>query len=342
MKTKIAFAPAAALGLLLSTTALYAQTVNTQTRSVSASVSGALMGDTGFLTGGQVQVAGVGQGSVTLARNNADINVVAGSRAQIPTTYQIGNATPVAVTSPIPQSESSMVTTFDFNRDVNTSGALVGVGTMVAQGESMGGVAVVGSSNANATRAGTGTSAGGSPTSGSSTTPTSAQGSLVGNFSTANTMQLVGTGGLFAGSQALAVGERNVGASAGRTGTVAADADDINLTTLTFAATPQPTGTVQNPVPAVSYNTANVTGNGAGFMSRSTLNNSTGASGGTIAMNVSNAGNGSVMVNASTGGFFGQGTTFGATAAPTFADTTGFFSGRVTGATYGGPSVPPT
>jgi hypothetical protein len=312
MKTNNAFAPVAALGLLLSTTALYAQTINTETRSVSASVSGALMGDTGFLTGGQVQVGGVGQGSVTLARNNADINIIAGSRAQIP----------VAQISPIPQSESSMITTMDFNRDVNTSGALVGIGTMIAQGESMGGVAVVGSANANATRAGTGTSGGSSPTptSGSSTTPTSAQGSLVGNFSTANTMQLLGTGALFAGSQALNVGERNVGVSAGRTGSVAANASDIDLTTLTFAATPS-AGT--------SFAPTNVTGNGAGFATRSTLNNGTTPSNGTIAMNVSNAGNGSVMVNASTGGFFGQGTTFGATAAPTFSNIGFFTSGSV-------------
>lgn len=306
MKKNILLAPVAALGLLLSTTAIYAQTINTETRSVSASVSGALMGDTGFLTGGQVQVGGVGQGSVTLARNNADINIMAGSRAQIPLNQL----------SPIPASESSMITTMDFNRDVNTSGALVGIGTMVAQGESLGGVAVVGSANSNATRAGTGTN-GSTPTSGSSTTPTSAQGSLVGNFTTSNTMQLVGTGGLFAGSQALNVGERNVGVSAGRTGSITADANDINLTTLAFANTPS-AGT--------SFKPTDVSGNGAGFATRSTLNNAAlNATGGTIAMNVSNAGNGSVMVNASTGGFFGQGTTFGATAAPTFSNI-GFFN----------------
>ena len=297
MKKNIAFAPIAALGLLMGTTAVYAQTT-TDTRSVSAAVSGALQGDTGFLTGGQVQVGGVGQGSVTLARNNASINVLAGARSQLDTSF-------------IPVSESSMVTTFDFNRDVNTAGALVGVGTMVAQGESMGGVAVVGTANANATRAGTGLNSG-VPTSGSSTTPTSAQGSLVGNFSTANTMQLVGTGSLFAGSQALNLGERNVGAAAGRTGSVAADATDINLTTLAFADTPT-SGTAFAP--------ASVSGNGAGFITRSTLNGNPAS----IDMNVSNAGNGSVTVSASTGGFFGQGTTFGATAAPTFSNI-GFFS----------------
>jgi hypothetical protein len=301
MNKNFVFAPAAVMALLLGTTALHAQ--STDTRSVSASVSGALQGDTGFLTGGQVQVTGVGQGGVTLTRNNAAVNVIASSKATIPSDVAVtgGGATG------IPTSDSSMVTTFDFNRDVNTSGALVGIGTLVAQGESLGGVGVVGSANANATRAGT-TTVNSLPVSGSSSTPTSAQGSLVGNFSTANTMQLVGTGSLFAGSQALNLGERNMGASAGRTGTVAANATDIDLSTLAFAS----------PASSATLAPSDVTGNGAGFWMTPSLTDNT------ISLNAANAGNGTVNISASTGGFFGQGTTFGATAAPTFSNT-GFF-----------------
>jgi hypothetical protein len=353
MNKNFVFAPAAVMALLLGTTMLHAQ--ETDTRSVSASVSGALQGDTGFLTGGQVQVTGVGQGGVTLTRNNAAINVIAGSSANVPSD--------TATTTGVPTSGSSMITTFDFNRDVNTSGALVGIGTLVAQGESLGGVGVVGSANANATRAGT-TTINSTPVSGSSSTPTSAQGSLVGNFSTANTMQLVGTGSLFAGSQALNLGERNMGAAAGRTGTISANATSIDLATMAFAPTPTDdsafaanedgvlinaagqeltalySGGVLLSTPPASgasldaYNAAlaarvpvtnigtlapsNVTGNGAGFwMSPSLTNN-------TISLNAANAGNGTVNITASTGGFFGQGTTFGATAAPTFSNT-GFF-----------------
>jgi len=304
MKKNFVFAPLAVLGLLLGTTALHAQT---DTRSVSASVSGALQGDTGFLTGGQVQVTGVGQGAVTLTRGNAAVNVIAGSKAAVPAdTTAVG----------IPSSESSMITTFDFNRTVNTSGALVGIGTMIAQGESLGGVGVVGSSNANATRAGTATGASSNPVSGSSSTPTSAQGSLVGNFSTANTMQLVGTGALFAGSNALNLGERNLGASAGRTGPVSANAASIDLSTLEFA--PATGSSAFNPG-TDTLAPKNVVGSGAGFWMTPSLTNNT------IALNAANAGNGTVNITASTGGFFGQGTTFGATAAPTFSDT-GFFS----------------
>jgi hypothetical protein len=317
MKKNFVFAPAAVMALLLGTTALHAQ--STDTRSVSASVSGALQGDTGFLTGGQVQVTGVGQGGVTLNRSNAAISVLAGSNAQSP-----GDVAPTGTGSTysgVPTSESSMITTFDFNRQVNTSGALVGIGTLVAQGESLGGVGVVGSANANATRAGT-IELGGDPVSGSASSPTSAQGSLVGNFSTANTMQLVGTGSLFAGSQALNLGERNIGASVGKTGTVNANATGIALDGLTFSV---PTGTnafgeTGTGVAGIAFATD---AGGAGFFTNSTI-----ASGGTnptdIALNVANAGNGTVSMTASTGGFFGQGTTFGATAAPTFSNT-GFF-----------------
>jgi len=302
MNKNFVFAQTAVMALLLGTTALHAQ--ETDTKSVSASVSGALQGDTGFLTGGQVQVTGVGQGGVTLSRNNAYIGVIAGSKASVPAdTFSSTTLTQ----SGIPTSESSMVTTFDFNRDVNTSGALVGIGSLVAQGESLGGVGVVGSANANATRAGT--SGGTAPVSGSSSTPTSAQGSLVGNFSTANTMQLVGTGSLFAGSQALNLGERNIGASAGRTGTVSASGTSIDLTQLDLSSTIPTSG---------DYTPASVTAGGAGFMTNSSLTNNT------IDLNAANAGNGSVSISASTGGFFGQGTTFGATAAPTFSNT-GFF-----------------
>jgi hypothetical protein len=64
-------------------------------------------------------------------------------------------------------------------------------------------------------------------------------------------------------------------------------------------------------------------GGGFGFAMSSTL---LGASGDTIDFNVSNAGSGTVAVSASTGGFFGEGTTFNATAKPTYSQVNGFFS----------------
>jgi hypothetical protein len=354
MTQKFITAPVALAAFLMGSTALYAQTA-VETRSVSASVSGALQGDTGFLTGGQVLVNGVGQGSVTLARNNSMITSTAGATATIGDSTNFTN---------VPVTSSEMITTFDFNRDVDTAAALVGIGTVVAQGESLGGVAVVGNATSNASRGGT-TAEGGV---GNSTAPTIASGSLVGNFSTANTMQLVGTGSLFAGSQALNLGERNLGATIGKTGSVSADAaqeggSGISFSGLTFA---QPTnngspayannGTAfidANGDPIVqgsseslpdalldrgvrvagidSFAPSNIGGSGAGFWMSPTLNN-----GNTIALNVANAGNGSVSVTASTGGFFGQGTTWQANAAPTFSNV-GFFSAPTTPTTTPAP-----
>lgn len=281
--------PAAAAFALMGSTAVFAQ--EAETRSLSASVSGALQGDTGFLTGGQVQVQGVGQGALSITRGAANIGVSSGA---------VGN-----ITGGIPESASSMVSTFDFDRTVDTSAALVGVGNVVAQGESLGGIGVVGTASANASRSGTGTGANDEPSSGSASSPTTATGSLVGQFQTQNTMQLQGQGSLFAGAQSLNLGERNAGVAAGRTGIVSADTLAVDLGGLTADFT---SGVA-------------VTGNGGAlFASTTTLEDDV------IDINVANAGQGSILVSGSTGGFFGQGTTFGATANPTFAQTNGFFT----------------
>jgi stage V sporulation protein SpoVS len=280
--------PAAAMFALMGSTSVFAQ--EAETRSFSASVSGALQGDTGFLTGGQVQVQGVGQGAMNITRTAADITVLSGARG--------------GLTLGVPESSSSMVTTFDFDRTVDTAAALVGVGNVIAQGDSLGGVGVVGTATANATRAGT-EDDNGILRSGSAASPTSAQGSLVGQFQTQNTMQLQGQGSLFAGAQSLDIGERNAGIAAGLTGTVSAGATEVDLSDLVLDVSGAPSVT---------------SGAGAGFSSTTNLVNDS------ININVANAGQGSILVSGSTGGFFGQGTTFGATAAPTFAQTNGFFN----------------
>lgn len=303
--------PLAVGALLMGTTAAFAQS-STETQSFSASVSGALQGDTGFLTGGQVQVQGVGQGSLVLSRGIAVIDSVSGASAGLDG----------ALNSSVPTSSAEMITTFDFDRDVNTAAAMVGIGNATAQGESIGGVGVVGSAVANAERAGTGTNAANSdPMSGSASSATSAQGSLVGSFSTQNTLQLLGQGQLFAGAQALDIGERNTGFAAGVTDVVAADDTAVVLNTLN--------GNLPTAIGDAAYNTGTVSGFGAGFGSTSFIDNS-----GAIDINVANAGNGSILATGSTGGFFGQGTTFGASAAPTLAQVNGFFT------TTGNPTPP--
>lgn len=281
-----------AVALLLCSTSVYAQET-TQTRSLSASTSTALQGDTGFLTGGQVSVTGVGQGSVVLGRADTGATITSTSGA----TAGIG-------LDLVPNTSSSMVTTFDFDRSVDTAGALVGIGTLTAQGESIGGTGIVGASTANSESAGTRTVSL-TDQAGSAASTTSAQAGLVGSFSTVNTIQMLGQDDLFAGAQALDIGERNSGIAGASTGLVDADTSQIDLTGMTASFTPGSLG---------------VSGSGSVFATESTLENTS------IDLNVANAGGGSILVTGSTGGFFGSGTIAGAGADVDFAETNGFFS----------------
>lgn len=281
-----------AVALLLCSTSVYAQET-TQTRSLSASTSTALQGDTGFLTGGQVSVTGVGQGSVALGRADTGATITSTSGA----TAGIG-------LDLVPNTSSSMVTTFDFDRSVDTAGALVGIGTLTAQGESIGGTGIVGASTANSESAGTRTVSL-TDQAGSAASTTSAQAGLVGSFSTVNTIQMLGQDDLFAGAQALDIGERNSGIAGASTGLVDADTSQIDLTGMVASFTPGALG---------------VSGSGSVFATESTLENTS------IDLNVANAGGGSILVTGSTGGFFGSGTIAGAGADVDFAETNGFFS----------------
>lgn len=281
-----------AVALLMCSTSVYAQET-TQTRSLSASTSTALQGDTGFLTGGQVSVTGVGQGSVALGRADTGATITSTSGA----TAGIGSDL-------VPNTSSSMVTTFDFDRSVDTAGALVGIGTMTAQGESIGGTGIVGASTANSESAGTRTVSL-TDQAGSAASTTSAQAGLVGSFSTVNTIQMLGQDDLFAGAQALDIGERNSGIAGASTGLVDADTSQIDLTGMVASFTPDSLG---------------VSGSGSVFATESTLENTS------IDLNVANAGGGSILVTGSTGGFFGSGTIAGAGADVDFAETNGFFS----------------
>lgn len=279
--------PATAAMVLMGTTALHAQ--STDTTSNSASVGIALAGDTGFLTGGQVSVQGTGQGSVSLARQTADIGVTGGALSNL----DAGK----------PNTSSSMISTFDFNREVDSGAALVGIGNVIAQGESIGGIAVLGSSDAISEASGTRENATLGTQTGSADSLSSSQGSLVGSFNTQNTIQLGGTGSLFAGSQALDIGERNAGISAAKTGdVVAGNSLDFTDLTLSTSSTPEVTS-----------------GNGAGFDSTSDLAKD-------IDINVSNAGEGSILVSGSTGGFFSEGTNASVMGESNLSETNGFFT----------------
>jgi hypothetical protein len=317
MKLKTVLLSATAL-TLVGASAAFAQQVTSE--SYSASVNGALQSDTGFLTGGQVQVNGVGQGSLSLTRGQAQIDVVSEAFGA---TDNVG-----------PGTSSTFITTMDFDRNVTSGAALVGVGNVVAQGESLAGSGVVGTALGSASISGVGTYVPDSTSTSStvdfaasSETNSSAAGGLVGSLSTSNTIQLMGSGDLFAGSQSLDIGERTQAFSAGSTGLIAYDLPGVNLTNLSGAFSTSSSTT---------FDTDSVTGSGSGFGVETSL-----AENAPIDMNVSNAGNGSILMSGSTGGFFSQGTTFGASGSMNIADVGGFFDGTSASTTlFPGEPVP--
>jgi hypothetical protein len=272
------------------------------TNTFDASVSVLSPDQSGFLIGGQVAVGGVGSGSLTMSRSNANMTLTGGALSQLDEMNNGGGALDSVTSS------ANITSALDFSRSITTSGALVGLGSVVARGEAIGALGSAGAASANTTTAGTraaGTlgvngDAGGQ---GNATAEASAQGSLNGSLSTSNTLSLLGTSGLFAGSNGLTVGEANTALAFGSSNVVADGVTGIDLTTATPA-----------------QGNLSASGNGGVFKLTSILNGNSS----NIAMSVSNAGNGTISVSTSTGGFFTGG---GAAAgSATLVDSNEFFS----------------
>lgn len=269
----------------------------TSTSTFDASVSVLSPDETGFLIGGQVSVGGVGSGALTLSRSAAAMSLNGGASSQLdPSGY---NDILDGVTS-----TADVTSSLSFDRQITTSGALVGLGSVISRGEAIAALGSAGAASANTTTAGTraanfygGGDEGGE---GSATAEASAQGSLNGSLSTSNNLQLLGTSGLFAGSNGLTVGENNTALAYGSANILADGSTGIDLTTA-----------------AVNGGGLSGTGNGGLFNITSAL------TGNNIAMSVSNAGNGTISISTSTGGFFtGGGAAAGSSS---LADSASYF-----------------
>lgn len=286
-----------ALAAVLGTTGFaIAGTTNT----FDAAVSVLSPDQTGFIIGGQVSVNGVGSGALTLSRSVAQMQLVGNAASVL-------NSSNGAVDDV--NSTADITSSLAFNRAIDTSGALVGLGAVVSRGEAIAALGSAGAASSNTTTAGTrdaltlGALDGGGE--GNATAEASAQGSLNGSLSTSNTLQLLGTSGLFAGSNGLSVGESNLALAYGSSDVRADGTSGVQL---------------DNASSSTVGNLLLGSGDGALFDIQSTL---TGASS-NIALSVSNAGNGSISITTSTGGFFTGG---GAAAgSATFVDTNEFFS----------------
>lgn len=247
---------------------------DTASNTFAASVSVLSPDQTGFLIGGQVAVNGVGSGGLTLTRSTANMSLTGAAQSKLG--YDT-NTSPTSADLVGAVSGATINSELDFNRSITTSGALVGLGSVVSRGEAIASLGSAGAASAETGTSGTGGTTA-SPTSGTSAANASAQGSLNGSLSTANTLQLLGTSGLFAGSNGLTVGENNTADAYGSAGVVGDGLSGVDLSTAKFVA-------------------GSGDGQGALFDVTSALT-------GNIAMNVANAGNGSISITTSTGGFF--------------------------------------
>ena len=275
------------------------------TSTFDAAVSVLSPDQTGFIIGGQVAVTGLGSGALTLSRSQAEMNVVGGASSELD---QVGNGYLYGVVS-----GSDVTSSLVFDREISTSGSLVGQGSVTARGEAIASMGTAGAASADTSTAGTRETTGGvEGGEGSATASSSSQGSLNGSVSTANTLQLLGTSGLFAGSNALTVGETNE-AIAGGASTIYADGEtgvDLTDAYIDYNEGGLPSMGIEND-------------GGAVFGVLSTLNGNNSD----IEMSVSNAGNGTISLTTSTGGFFTGGGAAAGSAA--HVDSGSFFNPTV-------------
>jgi hypothetical protein len=322
MKTKYTISLVAIAAILGTTSFALAG----DTSTFDASVSVLSPDQTGFIIGGQVAVNGVGTGALTLARSNASM-LLTGSASSLldRSTQTIGGGFGTATLGDLGildgvTSTAQITSSLAFDRSITTSGALVGLGAVTSRGEAIAALGSAGAASANTTTAGTranggATSGGATPTTvtidggeGNASADASSQGSLNGSLSTSNTLQLLGTSGLFAGSNGMFVGEDNDAVAYGNS---VVNADGTTGVALNNATT------------ATTGNNLVGSGNGALFNVASSLTGAQRGTTGTINMTVANAGNGSISLTTSTGGFFtGGGAAAGSSS---LADTTGSF-----------------
>lgn len=303
-----------------------------QSTAYSASVSVLTPDQTGFIIGGQVAVNGLGTGALTLTRSVADMSLTGAAKTG-PYGAGTGSAYELAGVGATSGVESSLA----FDRGVYTSGSLVGQGSVVARGEAVAALGSAGAASADSELAGT--NIGGE---GSASANSTSQGSLNGSLSTSNSLQILGTSSLFAGSNEMAVGENNRALAYGSSEVFSDGVQGIDLTSAKVNGADSyveimelDTSTPPTLVGTGTYELVEGTGlfygtgNGALFAMSSDLvgydadGDVIGAND-SIAMAVSNAGNGSISITTSTGGFFTGGGAAGGDS--TFVNNGSFFS----------------
>lgn len=165
------------------------------TGSFSAGVALMSPEETGFIYRAQLGVDGVGSGAVTVTSNKANHGFSGFSRGRVEGPTNV-------------LADSGVLATFEFDRAVETSGSLAGRGNVLAFGEATGASGFTGAAFGEGERAGV---TGGDAFSAAAQTESEA--GLQGSVNTRNRLSLVGTGDMFAASQAAEIGEQSGGLS---------------------------------------------------------------------------------------------------------------------------------
>ena len=276
------------------------------TSAFKASVSILSPDATGFIIGGQSSVNGVGSSSVVLTRSAAELSVTGGANSKL-----VGSTTPNVLSGV--QSDAFINSALNFSRKIDTAGSLVGQGSVIATGQAIGSIGTAGAASANTETGGVSDTV--NVGSGNATADASTQGSLNGSVSTSNTLQLLGTNGLFAGSNSLSVGEQNQANAYGSATILSNGVTGIDLSdaVLEDDSSSAPGNLQKGSLDGALFNvTSNLT---------STIAPTGGVTG--IALSVANAGNGTISLTTSTGGFFTGGGF--ANGGADFSDTGAFF-----------------
>ncbi|MEY5037253.1 MAG: hypothetical protein RL472_359 [Pseudomonadota bacterium] len=117
------------------------------TSTFDASVSVLSPDQTGFIIGGQVAVTGLGSGALTMSRSAAEMSVLGGAVSELDPAaggYLDGV-----------NSGSDITSSLTFDREISTSGSLVGQGSVTARGEAIASMGTAGAASADTATAGT-------------------------------------------------------------------------------------------------------------------------------------------------------------------------------------------
>lgn len=269
-------------------------------RSGSFSAGVALLSpeQTGARYRAQLGVEGVGSGSVTVTATEARHQFSGFALSE--SGFVDSSGDPVAPGTegaiPVAATNAGVLGTFDFDRSVQTSGSLGGLGNVLASGEATGASGFSGASFGDVTFAGV---QGGAAF--NEAAETESEAALAGTAQTENFLNLRGLQSNFAGSQGTIVGGRDTGIAFSALGVTSGVSIDIPGREFANAAAARE---AFFGVPAVLDAEGEITTPAVAPLDGVAFDTSSSLTGGSIDLAISSGGGGSQLLEVDTGGFF--------------------------------------